>query len=185
MASEQLIKPDFVQTTKTVALARSLLGKFLVRRMPDGRLDGRMITETGVYVGEKDLAAHSSKGRTLRTEVMYRSGGVWYVYLCYGIHEMLNLVTGPEGSPTAILIRGVDGAIGPGRLTKTLSIDRALNAASALDPSSGLLLEDRGVHIPRKLVHQGPRVGVSYAVPIWAPKPWRFWFFPERLKEPA
>jgi DNA-3-methyladenine glycosylase len=163
-----------LQAKKTVALARWLLGKHLVRRFPDGREEARMIVETEAYHGESDQACHARAGRTKRTEVMYGPGGVWYVYLCYGIHEMLNLVVGPRDWPAAILIRGVEGAIGPGRVTKALAIDRKLNAASATDPASGLWLEDRGVHVPAKLVQKTPRIGIDYAGPLWSMKHWRF-----------
>lgn len=162
-----------LQGKRTVALARSLVGKHLVRRFADGREDARVITEVEAYHGESDLACHARAGRTRRTEVMYRSGGVWYVYLCYGIHEMLNLVVGPAEWPAAILIRGVEGAAGPGRVTKALEIDRKLNGAPA-DDRSGLWLEDRGVRVPRGALSITPRVGVDYAGSVWAFKPWRF-----------
>src|SRR5688572_12735115 len=140
-----------------------------------------MITETEAYNGESDLACHARAGRTRRTEVMYRAGGVWYVYLCYGIHEMLNLVVGPENFPAAVLIRGVEGAVGPGRVTKALAIDRQLNATAATEAASGLWLEDRGVRVPRRLVAVTPRIGVDYAGPVWAGKPWRFTVDARRL----
>src|SRR5690349_4356733 len=126
-----IVEAKLLQSKKTVALARWLLGKHLVRRLPDGRVDGRMIVETEAYHGESDQACHARAGRTGRTDVMYGPGGVWYVYLCYGIHEMLNLVVGPADWPAAILIRGVEGAVGPGRVTKTLAIDRKLNRVPA------------------------------------------------------
>lgn len=166
-----------------MALARALLGKVLVRTTPAGRVE-RVIVETEAYVGASDLACHASKGCTPRTQVMFGPGGVWYVYLCYGIHEMLNLVTGPVGHPAAILIRGVEGAIGPGRVTKQLGIDRTLNATPA-EPGSGLHLEDHGIVAPARRVVAGPRVGVDYAGPIWAAKPWRFRIAPEDLRRPA
>lgn len=135
-----------------------------------------MILEVEAYCGEKDQACHARAGRTKRTQVMYGAGGIWYVYLCYGIHEMLNLVVGPADWPAAILIRGVEGAIGPGRVTKTLAIDRRLNGASAVSPESGLWLEDRGIRVPRPLMVATPRIGVDYAGPIWTGKHWRFTF---------
>jgi len=104
---------------------------------------------------------------------MYARGGFWYVYLCYGVHEMLNLVVGPRDWPAAVLIRGVEGLAGPGRVTKTLVIDRRLNAKPAAR-ASGLWLEDRGVHVPRGAVRATPRIGVAYAGPVWATKRWRF-----------
>src|SRR5688572_22082275 len=133
----RIVEAHEFSTSGTVATARSLLGKYLLRRRDDESVDARMITEVEAYDGESDLACHARAGRTRRTEVMYGPGGVWYVYLCYGIHEMLNLVVGPEGSPAAILIRGVEGIDGPGRVTKRLDIDRKLNGAPAT-PNSGL-----------------------------------------------
>ncbi len=132
-----------------------------------------MITEVEAYDGERDLACHARVGRTKRTEVMYAAGGVWYVYLCYGVHEMLNLVVGPEDWPAAVLIRGVEGLSGPGRLTKGLGIGRELNGAKA-DEVSGLWIEDRGGRMPRGRVMATPRVGVDFAGPVWAGKRWRY-----------
>lgn len=175
-----LIDPEFLQQTKAVTLARWLLGKHLVRRRPGGSDEARMILETEAYDGERDQACHARAGRTARTEVMYAPGGVWYVYLCYGVHDLLNLVVGPRDWPAAVLIRAVEGAAGPGRLTRELGIDRTLNRASACDRDAGLWIEDRGVVVPRRAVAAGPRVGVDYAGPVWAAKPWRF-----RLIKPA
>jgi DNA-3-methyladenine glycosylase len=171
-----------LQQKRAIALARWLLGKHLVRRFPDGRVDARMIVEVEAYNGEADLACHARAGRTKRTAPLYAAGGIWYVYLCYGIHEMLNLVVGPENWPAALLIRGVEGAIGPGRVTKALGIDRRLNATSAIDDASGLWLEDRGGRVPPRSVTATPRIGVDYAGPIWSQKHWRFHFDPRELK---
>lgn len=170
----RIVKAKELQARKTVALARWLLGKHLVRRHPDGRIEARIIVETEAYDGECDLACHARAGRTVRTAVMYAAGGVWYVYLCYGVHEMLNLVVGPRDWPAAVLIRGVEGAVGPGRVTRTLGIDRRLNGTAACETASGLWIEDRGGPLPRGAVRAGPRVGVAYAGPVWAAKPWRF-----------
>lgn len=178
-----IVEAKVLQEKKTVALARWLLGKHLVRRLPGGGEEARMIVETEAYHGETDLACHARAGRTKRTEVMYGPGGVWYVYLCYGIHEMLNLVVGPDGFPAAILIRGVEGAIGPGRVTKALAIDRQLNTKSATDPTSGLWLEDRGVRIPPRLITTSPRIGIDFAGPIWSAKHWRFTCDPRHLPQ--
>ncbi|MGA2444742.1 MAG: DNA-3-methyladenine glycosylase [Opitutaceae bacterium] len=168
----RIVKAKALRSKKTVALARGLLGKFLVRGTPHGPV-AAMITEVEAYDGEHDRACHARNGRTARNAVMYRPGGVWYVYLCYGVHELLNLVTGPRGYPAAMLIRGVAGASGPGRLTKALKIDRGLNGAPAT-PEGGLWIEDRGVRVPRGAIQATPRIGVSYAGPVWAKKPWRF-----------
>lgn len=169
----RVIKPEELLNVDTVALARWLLGKVLVRTTARGR-ESHIITEVEAYDGERDLACHASKGRTERTDVMYRPGGIWYVYLCYGVHEMLNLVTGPRDYPAAVLIRGVSGFAGPGRLTKGLKIDRRLNGRPA-QPDSGLHLEDNGLEIKPRRVKSGPRIGVNYAGPVWARKRWRFW----------
>ena len=171
----RVVKAKSLQSHLTVKLARGLLGKLLVRRHADGTITRHRITEVEAYDGEKDLACHASKGRTKRTAVMYAPGGVWYVYLCYGVHEMLNLVTGPLDYPAAILIRGVEGVSGPGRVTRHLGIDRALNGAP-ITAAAGLWLEDDGFAVPRKLFRKGPRIGVAYAGPVWAAKPWRFHF---------
>ncbi|HWA08880.1 MAG TPA: DNA-3-methyladenine glycosylase [Opitutaceae bacterium] len=176
----RIIKAKALQTRRTVALARWLLGKHLVRRHADGRREAWLITEVEAYHGEGDLACHARAGRTRRTEVLYGAGGRWYVYLCYGMHEMLNLVSGPAEWPAAILIRGVAGISGPGRLTRSLAIDRRLNGTAAAR-ASGLWLEDRGVKVPRRLLRATPRIGVDYAGEIWANKPWRFTFDPAKL----
>jgi DNA-3-methyladenine glycosylase len=169
----RIIAVEEVQRRATVACARWLLGKYLVRRHATGGMEARLITEVEAYSGERDLACHARAGRTARTEALYAAGGIWYVYLCYGIHEMLNLVVGPPDWPAAVLIRGVEGISGPGRVTKHFGIDRRLNRALA-DPASGLWLEDRGVRVPRASVAATARIGVDYAGETWAKKPWRF-----------
>jgi DNA-3-methyladenine glycosylase len=181
----KLIQPAAFSGKNTVALARSLLGKVLVRRIGGGGEETRhILTELEAYHSENDLACHANKGRTPRTDVLYRAAGIWYVYLCYGIHEMLNLVVGPEGFPAAILVRGVHDVIGPGRVTKTLQINRTLNGQTA-SPVSGLWIEDCGIKVPKTWIQAGPRVGVDYAGEIWAAKPWRFQIEAQRLPELA
>ena len=106
-----------------LTVAPELLGKFLVRRYEDGHTERFQIMEVEAYRGQEDLACHASKGRTKRTEVLFHNGGKINMYLIYGIYWMLNIVTGNEDEPQAILIRGVEGAIGPGRLTKRLALD--------------------------------------------------------------
>jgi DNA-3-methyladenine glycosylase len=175
----EIIRPVRWRRRATLAHARDLLGKFLVR----AGTEGKMITEVEAYDGEHDLACHARVGRTGRTAVMYAAGGVWYVYLCYGVHEMLNLVVGPRGWPAAVLIRGVAGCRGPGRVTRALGIDRRFNATAA-GRGSGLWIEDRGVTVPRRLVRATARIGVAYAGPVWAQKPWRFTFDPAALPGP-
>lgn len=174
-----MISADELQGNDTVALARWLLGKALVRTTARGRTR-HIITEVEAYDGERDLACHASKGRTKRNEVMYQPGGIWYVYLSYGVHEMLNLVTGPADYPAALLIRGVKGISGPGRLTRQLRIGRQLNGRPA-QAKTGLHLEHTGLELPRRCIKAGPRIGVDYAGPVWARKPWRFYFEPAAL----
>ncbi|MDB6093398.1 MAG: DNA-3-methyladenine glycosylase [Verrucomicrobia bacterium] len=173
----EILTPESWHERATVRYAKDLLGKFLVRA---GQVP-RMITEVEAYDGERDLACHARAGRTRRTEILYGPGGKWYVYLCYGIHEMLNLVVGPPDWPAAILIRGLEGCVGPGRVTKALGIDRRLNGNPAA-PLGELWIEDHGVRVPRRLITAGPRIGVDFAGPIWAEKPWRFRFDPAALK---
>ncbi len=129
-----------------------------------------MITETEAYDGPPDLGSHSARGRTARTEVLFGPPGIWYVYLIYGMHDMLNIVTRRAGA--AVLIRGVEGFESPGRLTKQLAINRELNKKPA-HPEAGLWIEDRGVVIRPKDIERTPRIGIGYAG-AYARKPWRF-----------
>jgi DNA-3-methyladenine glycosylase len=152
-------------------VARELLGKYLVRRRRKTERVG-MISEVEAYIGPHDLACHGRFGRTARTEVMYGPAGHWYVYLCYGIHWMLNVVTDEVDWPAAVLFRAAGDFTGPGKLTKGLSIDRRLNAQPAAD-SSGLWIEDRGITIRRSQIQRTARIGVDYAE-HWKEKPYRF-----------
>jgi DNA-3-methyladenine glycosylase len=174
----RIIKAKQLRAMETVECARWLLGKYLVRKTSGELPKARLITEVEAYNGECDLACHARAGRTARTATLYEAGGIWYVYLCYGIHEMLNLVVGPQDWPAAILIRGVEGIKGPGRVTKQLEIDRRLNGAAA-QPASGLWLEDHDVVVPDNCIQATPRIGVDYAGEIWSQKPWRFVLAPE------
>ena len=153
-----------------VTAAKALVGAWLCRRLDDGAVVRRRITETEAYCGEEDTACHAHKGRTARTDVMYSPGGCAYIYLCYGMHEMLNIVTGPEGRPEAVLIRGVEGAEGPGRLTKLLKIDRSLNRED-LVRSNRLWLESDGARVK---FAAAPRIGIAYASKRDQNRKWRF-----------
>ncbi len=162
------LEAEFYAQPADVAAPR-LLGKLLCRGL--GREVIRLrITETEAYCGEADTACHASCGRTARTAVMYEAAGRAYIYLCYGIHEMLNVVTGPEGSPEAVLIRGVEGYAGPGKLTRALNITRELNREN-LFVSKRLWIEDDGVSPP---FSASPRIGIDYASAEDRARLWRF-----------
>ena len=152
-------------------LAPRLLGKWLCRRLKGGTVLRRRITETECYFGEEDTACHAHKGRTARTDTLYLAGGVAYVYLCYGIHALLNVVTGERDHPEAVLIRGVEGASGPGRVTKAMGITCADNRLP-LDEASGIWIEDDGTPVPPHTATA--RVGIDYADECDRVRPWRY-----------
>ena len=154
-----------------VTMAKALLGKILCRRLDDGNVVRVRIVETEAYFGEEDTACHAHKGRTPRTDVMYAPGGCAYVYLCYGMHSMLNIVTGPAEHPEAVLIRGVEGASGPGRVTKALQITRELNREN-LVKSRRLWIEADCSEAPRFTAT--PRIGIGYASKRDQSRKWRF-----------
>ena len=106
-------------------VAPELLGKTIVRRFDNQEIHRYKITDVEAYRGNDDLACHASKGKTPRTEVMFQNGGLVYVYLIYGIYWMLNIVTGKENEPAAVLIRGVESISGPGRVGKKLQLDKS------------------------------------------------------------
>ena len=151
-------------------VARDLIGKILVHKTPEGELRLR-ISETEAYCGEADTACHAHKGRTPRTEVFYMPAGTVYVYLCYGMHWMLNIVTGNEEDPQAVLIRACVDAPGPGRLTKAMGITGTLNKDSVLSPESLLWIEDDGFSCGIDL---DKRVGIGYASQEDQDRLWRF-----------
>lgn len=150
-------------------VAKELVGKVLVRRVGDEVLRLR-ITETECYCGENDTACHASKGRTKRTEVMYGPAGTIYVYLCYGVHWMLNIVTGEENEPEAVLVRACEGKYdGPGKLTKAMQITGGLNRGSIL--GEALWVEDDGFSCG---IEPDTRVGIGYASREDQERLWRF-----------
>ncbi len=164
-----------------VPVARDLLGKFLVR-CSGRRTVAFMITEAEAYDGTDDEACHAHRGKTPRNLPMFGPPGHWYVYFVYGMHWMLNVVTGPEGYPAAVLLRGVEGVPGPARLTRRLRIDGRLSGRAARR-ASGLWIEDRGVRVPGVLIEAGPRIGIDYAAQRWRRKPWRFILKPEPARD--
>lgn len=172
---------SFYHRSDVVAISRELLGKYLFTCI-DGDITGGYIVETEAYNGIIDRASHSYGNRqTPRTKTIFMQGGIAYVYLCYGIHEMFNVVTSVEGQPHAILIRAIqptDGldimqlrrnmpvvkptiTSGPGSVAQALGISRKINAISL--QSDTLWIEDRGMIIPDEIVAAVPRVGVAYA----------------------
>ena len=175
MKTKPRILPRIYFNRPTLQVARSLIGKYLVRSIAGRMLAGKIL-EVEAYVGPEDKACHASKGRTQRTDVMFGPGGVAYVYLIYGMYHCLNVVTEREEFPSAVLIRAIeiDGELinGPGRLCRALQIDRRLNHVD-LTIGESLWFEDRGALVKRGDVEAHPRIGVDYAGE-WAKKPWRF-----------
>ncbi len=162
--SETFYKQD------AVTVAEKLLGKILVRTFDDGTVSKYKITETEAYLGEEDEACHASKGKTNRTSIMYSSGGKVYVYLIYGMYWLLNVVTGDEENPQAVLIRGLENITGSGRVGRELRIDKSFYGEDLL-LSNRIYIEDAD-EITEFLV--APRVGIDYASPEWRLKNWRF-----------
>lgn len=166
----------------TLVVTRELLGKYIVRKYR-GRAIALRITEVEAYDGPFDLASHASRGRTPRASIMFGEPGRWYVYFTYGMHWLVNVVTGPKDYPAAILLRAgsyLDAKTakeivvkGPARLTKFLKIDGALNGKRA-SRKAGLWFEDRGARIDRKKIIAAKRIGVDYAGPIWSVKKYNF-----------
>ena len=172
-----------------IAVARDVLGARVVHVAPEGTVGGRIV-EVEAYAGPEDLAAHSARGRTPRNEVMFGPPGRLYVYLIYGLHHCMNVVTGPGDKPEAVLIRALEIdegialarqrrgprppdsrlAAGPGNVGQALGVDRSLNGTDLaagpvrIVPHSG----------PGPAIRSGPRVGVDYAG-TWAERPMRFW----------
>jgi DNA-3-methyladenine glycosylase len=183
---------SFYQIADVNDLAVRLLGKLLFTRI-DGELTGGIIVETEAYKGVEDKASHAYGGRfTNRTQVMFEEGGLSYVYLCYGIHHLFNVVTAPKGTPHAVLIRGVEPyegvdvmlrrrnmaslkpnlTAGPGALSKALGIDKTLNAKDLLGDE--IWIEDSGLVFPEDQIVMSARVGVDYAEDH-ALLPWRYY----------
>ena len=164
-----ILEKDYFERPATL-LAPDLIGKILCRHTENGIIRARII-ETECYFGEDDTACHAHKGKTERTRVMYESGGITYVYLCYGMHAMLNIVSGPSDHPEAVLIRGVEEAVGPGRTTKFLHITTADNALP-LSTESGIWIEDDSQKPPK--ITRTPRIGIDYATKRDRERKWRF-----------
>lgn len=163
----KILRPNFFKGD-AVSVAEKLVGQYLVRKTGN-TVERFEILETEGYGGPEDLASHARFGEKGRAKLMFGKAGVWYVYLVYGMYEMLNIVTGKEGEAGAVLIRAVRGALGPGKLTKRLGIGRKLNGLFA-DRSSGVWFE-RG---EKRETEALPRVGIDYAGEVWSKKLYRF-----------
>jgi DNA-3-methyladenine glycosylase len=183
---------SFYQDTDVNQLAIQLLGKQLYTFI-DGVLTSGTIVETEAYNGVEDKASHAYGGRfTDRTKIMYDEGGMSYVYLCYGIHHLFNVVTAPKGTPHAVLIRGLEPVngldimlhrrnkpvlkpaltAGPGALAKAMGIDKTLNAKDLCGEE--IWIEDNGLIVRSDDIVAVPRVGVDYAEDH-ALLPWRYY----------
>jgi len=163
------LAPEFF-LRDVLQIAPDLLGKILVRQFEDGHTERFRITDVEAYRGTEDLACHASKGRTPRTEVMFQEGGKVYVYLIYGQYWMLNFVTGKEDDPSAILIRGIEGFSGPGRVGRQLQLDRSFYGEN-LSKSSRIWIEDGD---PVSEIRTSKRIGIDYSGE-WKEKMWRFY----------
>ena len=151
-------------------VATEMLGKVIARKFTDNHVEKFIITEVEAYSGSGDLACHASKGKTARTDVMFRDGGLVYVYLIYGMYWMLNIVTGKENDAAAVLIRGVEGISGPGRVGKALQLDKSFYGEN-LFTSERIWIENAE---PVNKFSTSPRIGINYAGEPWISKPWRF-----------
>ncbi len=168
-----MILPSAFFDRPAPVVARELLGKTLVRRLPDGTRIEDSITETEAYDGFDDSASHAHRGKTARNAVMFGPPGYTYLYLCYGIHWLLNLTAQREGYPAAVLIRGTTKASGPGRLTRYFRLTGEQNALP-LRPASGIWLASRPAAAIPDGIRATPRIGINYADPKCRAKPWRF-----------
>ena len=186
-----ILTQKFYLNDDVVGISQALLGKFLVTRF-GGQLTAGMIVETEAYRGAEDKASHAyNHRRTARTETMYQAGGIGYIYLCYGIHHLFNVVTAQAGTPHAVLIRAiepVDGistmikrrnmkkaesrlTAGPGVLSQALGITTQINGCSLMGDM--IWIEDRGIHFTQQQIIASPRVGIDYAQEHKL-LPWRF-----------
>jgi len=154
-----------------LSVAPELLGKKLIRKHPGKPPESFIISETEAYRGTEDLACHARRGMTTRNMVMFGQGGFLYMYLIYGIHWMMNVVTGEEGNPQAVLIRGLREVYGPGRLTSRLDLDKSFYGEDIVI-SERIWIEDG---LEKCRIRTGPRIGIDYAGEYWKDVPWRFY----------
>lgn len=180
MRSKRL--PRNFYTRPTLTIAQDLLGKFVVRKMPGGRLRFGKIVETEAYIGPQDRASHAWGGKkTPRNQAEWKIGGHVYIYLVYGMYWQLNISTAGEGVPECVLIRALEiaeeypeCANGPGKLCRYLKLDKTFYGED-LTRSRRFWLEDHGVRITRSEIAAAERIGIAYAGPYWSKIPWRFY----------
>ncbi len=165
----KILTDDFFHRD-ALEVAPELVGKILVRTLDDGTELRERITETEAYRGEEDKGCHAAKGRTKRTEVLYGESGRIYVYLCYGVHWLMNVITGEIDQPQGVLFRCGELHNGPGKLTKFLGVDGSFNGGSFCG-NDRIRIEDDGF---RPQLTTAPRVGIDYAGDYWKNVEWRF-----------
>jgi DNA-3-methyladenine glycosylase len=156
-------------TQDALTIAPLLIGKLLVRNI-NGNIVKYRITETEAYYGEEDSACHARVGKTKRTSLLYKRGGHSYIYLCYGMYYLFNVVTGNINHPEAVLIRGIEGYNGPGKLTKALQIGKELNGVD-LATSNDIWIEDDSKSFEYTT---SKRIGIDYATEPYKSIEWRF-----------
>ena len=167
--SRILSKSFFARSALLVS--RDLLGCVLARKI--GKRTVRLfITETEGYEGPHDLASHASRGKTPRNSVMFGPAGHFYVYFTYGMHWMLNIVTGKNNYPSAVLLRGAGSYVGPALLTKALRVKGTFNGKIVSRKSK--LWFEKGIRVRPADFLRTPRIGVPYAGPVWSKKLYRF-----------
>jgi len=193
MRAGKRLPRSYYQNPDVNAIAMDLLGKFLVTEIGGSRCSGKIV-ETEAYRGPDDRACHAyNHRRTPRTAVMYEGGGVAYIYICYGMHHLMNVVTGPKDHAHAVLIRALEPAEGidsmalrrqmttedirltkgPGALSLSMGLTSDLSGTSLLSTSSQVWIEDRGIQLSAHEICSGPRIGVESAgeAALW---PWRY-----------
>ena len=164
------LKKDFYKQDVLV-VAPDLLGKHVIRRFDNGKVERRIITETESYGGMEDLASHARIGKTQRNRVMFTEGGLIYVYLIYGMYWMLNIITGEKDNPQGVLIRGIEGLDGPGKVGRWLGLDKSFYGEDLTKSKRIWIAQPR--NNTRLKIKKTKRVGVDYAED-WAKKRWRF-----------
>lgn len=173
-----------------VTVSKNILGKFLVRRLPNGTLREGKVVETEAYIGPEDKASHARNGITERNKAEFLEGGHIYIYLVYGMYWQFNISTGPQGHPQCCLIRAIEAtdagamnlsqkkryklANGPGKLCRYFHLDKSLYGENIVT-SKQVWIEDRGEKISPHQIISAPRIGIDYAGPYWSKRKLRFY----------